>query len=253
MIHLLKPKFPQIILKSSLAITLLYILAIFIWPMFWANYYSPTFPPRNPGVIYNTPYTNQKSIFRAVVIGDSTALGQGTNSVEKSFGYQYLLTNPDLKYQNWSFENRAISGVKISEVIKHQLDFEPVDLVMVSIGANDITGNTKPSEFQTSVETLANQLHNKAKQVIWLNIPDFVTSPILLPPLNYILSQREHALNDIIKNISIQSGYQIIDVYNGAREPFARDSKRYFGVDSYHPSEAGYAVWVKLIEKTIKK
>lgn len=251
MIRLLKSKSLQIILKSSLAITLLYILAILIWPMFWATYYSPTYPPNNPGVIYRTPYPNQKSIFRAVVLGDSTALGQGTNSVEKSFGYQYLLTNPDLKYQNWSFENRAISGVKISEVLKHQLDFEPVDLVMVSIGANDITGSTKPSEFQTSVETLAKQLRNKAKQVIWLNIPDFITSPILLPPLNYILSEREEVLNEIIKNTATQFGYQIVDIYNGARKPFANDPKRYFGVDKYHPSQAGYGVWVELIQKTL--
>lgn len=253
MIHLLKQKLPRKILISSLAITLLYILAILIWPMFWATYYSPTYPPSNPGVIYRTPYPNQKSIFRAVVLGDSTALGQGTNSVEKSFGYQYLLANPDLKYQNWSFENRAVSGVKISELLKHQLDFEPVDLVMVSIGANDITGSTKPSEFQASVETLSNQLRSKAKQIIWLNIPDFVTSPILLPPLNYILSEREKVLNDIIKNTATQSGYQIVDIYNGAREPFARDSERYFGVDKYHPSAAGYAVWVELIQKTLKK
>jgi lysophospholipase L1-like esterase len=229
-------------------------LVVLAWPIFWATYYSPTSPPTNPGIIYhNLSYPNQKSIFRTVVIGDSTALGQGTNSVEKGFGYQYLLTNPDLKDQNWSFENRAISGVKIAEVLDHQLGFEPVDLVMISIGANDITGNTKPSEFQRSVEKLATQLHSKAKQVIWLNIPDFVTSPILLPPLNYILSWREHELNEIIKNILPQTGYQIVDVYNGAREPFAKHPERYFGADKYHPSAAGYAVWVELIHQTLNK
>ena len=253
MIDLFKLEPLQIILKSFLITVPLYILAILVWPVFWATYYSPTSPPSNPGVIYHTPFPDQKSIFRVVVLGDSTALGQGTDSVEKSFGYQYLLTNPDLKDQNWSFENRAVSGVKINEVLKHQLDFEPVDLVMVSIGANDITGNTKPSEFQASVETLANQLHNKAKQVIWLSIPDFITSPILLPPLNYILSQREQVLNEIIKNIVTESGYQIVDIYNGAREPFANNPKRYFGADKYHPSAAGYAVWVELIQKTLKK
>ncbi len=253
MISFLKSKLLLIIFKYFLIITILYILATLIWPMFWANYYSPTTPPKSPKIIYHIPNLDQKPIFKAVVLGDSTALGQGTDSVEDSFGHQYLQNNPVLKYRNWSFENRAISGVKISEVIKHQLDFEPVDLVMVSIGANDITGNTKPSEFQTSVETLAKLLGNKAKQIIWLNIPDFITSPILLPPLNYFLSEREKTLNTIIKNTVLQPNFQIIDVYNEARESFAIDPDRYFGADKYHPSKAGYAVWAGLIQKTLGK
>jgi lysophospholipase L1-like esterase len=245
---------PLTILKSLFVTTLLYTLVVLVWPLFWATYYSPTSPPINPGIIYhNSQYPSQKSIYRAVVIGDSTALGQGTDSVEKSFGYQYLLTRQDLKDQNWSFENRAISGVKIAEVLERQLDFEPVDLVMISVGANDITGNTNPVEFRSSIEKLANKLQIKAKQVIWLNIPDFVTSPILLPPLNYILSRSEHEPNEIIKNAANQAGYQIVDVYNGAREPFAKYPEKYFGADKYHPSAAGYAVWAQIINQNINK
>ena len=251
--HLLKPKSLDI-LKSLFVIIFLYTLVVLIWPFFWGNYYSPTLPPTNPGIIYNKSlFPSQKSIFRAVVLGDSTALGQGTDSVKKSFGYQYLLTRPNLKDQNWSFENKAISGVKIAEVLERQLDFEPVELVMVSVGANDITGNTKSSDFKSSVDKLAYKLQSKAKQVIWLNIPDFVTSPILLPPLNYILSEREHELNEIINNAATKSGYQIVDVYNKAREPFANYPEKNFGVDKYHPSAAGYAVWVEVINQTLKK
>ncbi len=233
-------------------IIVIYTLAIPIWPMFWASYYSPTFPPSNPGVINHITHPDQKSIFRVVVIGDSTAIGQGTNSVLESFGYQYLLANSSLKNQNWSFENRAKSGVKINYVIDQQLDFEPVDLVMVSIGANDVTGGTKSAEFRASAEDLAKKLKSLSKQVIWLNIPDFVTSPILLPPLNYILSSRAKTINQILDSVVPQAGHQLIDVYNGAREPFKRDPDRFFGADKYHPSVYGYGVWAKVIEKTLR-
>ena len=242
----------QPILKILIISIVIYGLIVIVWPLFWARLYSPTKPPISPGVIYNFPNPNQKSIFRAVVIGDSTALGQGSDDVKKSFGYQYLLTKLELKTQNWSFENRAVSGVKIAEVLDNQLGFEPVDLVMISIGANDITGLTKPEEFRKSVKMLIGRLKTLAKQVIWLNIPDFVTSPILLLPLNYILSQRELELNAILKNIVPKASYQLIDVYNEAREPFAKDPKLHFGVDGYHPSAAGYGVWVGVIQKNVK-
>ena len=257
MTQFINKKSIKILLRSLLVILLIYTIAIPVWPMFWANYYSPTKPPANLGIIYNksnsgTLTSNPKSIFRSVVIGDSTALGQGTDSVKKSFGYQYLESKKELKNQNWSFENRAISGAKISEVLERQMDFEPVDLVMVSIGANDVTGNTKPTDFEKSAINLANKLKTQAKQVIWLNLPDFVTSPILLPPLNYYLSQKERELNKILENIVPKAGYQLVDVYNQAREPYAKEPDLHFGADKYHPSELGYAVWVKIIQRKLE-
>ena len=232
---------------------IIYTAFILLFPIIYSANLYKTIPTKNTEKSYFEINSSQSKLLRVAVIGDSTAIGQGTSSVQESFSYQYLVQNS--KFQDYKIEytNYAVSGVRIKEVIDKQLVFEPVDLIFVSIGANDVTQMTSQNDFQNSVATLTGKLQTLAKNVIWINIPDFVTVPVFLPPLNYLASNRTQSFDKIIQNTTSKtSQINLIDVYNLAREPFRINPDKYFSKDKFHPSKDGYKIWVDLIGNSAK-
>lgn len=227
---------------------IIYTTLILLFPIIYSANLYKTLPTKNSEKSYFEINSSQSKLLRVAVIGDSTAIGQGTNSVEESFSYQYLTQNSKFQDSKIEYSNYAVSGARIQEVIDKQLVFEPVDLIFVSIGANDVTQMTNQKDFENSVSTLTSKLLNLAKNVIWINIPDFVTVPVFLPPLNYLASNRTQSFDKIINEITSKtSQINLIDVYNLAREPFRINPDKYFSKDKFHPSKDGYQIWVELI------
>lgn len=236
------------ILLSFILILIVYTIFVVLFPIIYSANLYKTLPTKNSEKSYFEINSSQSKLLRVAVIGDSTAIGQGTNSVEESFSYQYLVQNSKFQDSKIEYSNYAVSGARIQEVIDKQLVFEPVDLIFVSIGANDVTQMTNQKDFENSVSTLTSKLLNLAKNVIWINIPDFVTVPVFLPPLNYLASNRTQSFDKIINEITSKtSQINLIDVYNLAREPFRINPDKYFSKDKFHPSKDGYQIWVELI------
>jgi lysophospholipase L1-like esterase len=227
-------------------VTFMYTFVVIALPIVYsANLHKTTAPDHLSSQFIHPDVTNSQT-YKVAVIGDSTALGQGTGSVQGSFSYQYL-NQSNLK--NIQYDNYAVSGVRINEVIQTQLSFEPVDLVFVSVGANDVTAFGNRTDFADSVKTLISKLKLLAKKVIWVNIPDFVTVPVLLPPLNLYLSNSAKNFNIAGKSSITNAGFEYINVYDDARRPFQDDPTRLYSEDKYHPSQAGYQIWVELLAK----
>jgi lysophospholipase L1-like esterase len=224
----------------------LYLILTLVFPYIYSGYLFKTTPPAKLGTeLIRSDSTNTKK-YAIAAIGDSTALGQGSDSVHHSFSYQYTekyLSDPNIEYTNY-----AVSGARVNDVIAQQLNFEKVDLVFVSIGANDVTGMTTVAEYQKSVTILATKLQALAPKVIWLNIPDFITVPVLLPPLREYLSYQSKNLNDSTREIIESHGCSLINVYDGARDDFMQNQSVLYSRDKYHPSAEGYGIWVELIK-----
>jgi lysophospholipase L1-like esterase len=226
---------------------LIYFISIVAFPLIYSRNISPTFPQQNPGVIL---LGNGQEKIKVAVIGDSTAAGQGANSFNDNFSLKYLSKLDNQKY-NFEYQNFAISGSRVQDVIDMQIaglvEFKP-DLVLVSIGANDIVTTISDQDYRSQLQQLSTKLANLGVKIIWLNIPDFITSPVLLPPLNTFLSQRTKHFNQILEStIKDNQNFVLVDVYNNAREDFRDPRNMCFGDDGYHPSSQGYEVWSKLI------
>lgn len=226
---------------------LIYFVSIVAFPLIYSRNISPTIPQQNPGRIF---LGNGQEKIKVAVIGDSTAAGQGANSFNDNFSLKYLSKLDKQKY-NFEYQNFAVGGSKVEDVLNNQLvslkDFQ-ADLLIVSLGANNITSTISDQDYQTKIKELAQFLSNLNAKVIWLNIPDFITSPVLLPPLNMFLSQRTNNFNQILNlEIKDKPKFTLVDVYNGARDDFWDKSKQSFSVDGYHPSNNGYETWSKLM------
>ena len=228
----------------------LYLLVITLLPIVYSAQLFKTQPPKNSSPVELEINSNQVKTLNVAVIGDSTAIGQGTDSIQESFSYQYLLQSNSLRNLKIKYTNYAETGARIKDILDKQLIFEPVDLVFVSIGANDVTHLTAQKDFESSVASLTSKLQNLAKQVIWINIPDFISVPVFWPPLNYLTSNQAQKLNTITqKQVSKFNQIKIIDVYELARQPFLDNPDKYFSKDKFHPSKDGYQIWVDLITK----
>ena len=235
---------------SLFAIIIIYTSIIFGYPYIYAARVSPTHP-----ITYPQPVLIESGLYfgrlRVAVIGDSTAAGQGGTSVEGGFGYQYLATLSS-KYQTIEYYNLARGGAKVQDVLNTQIDqlnkLKP-DLIMVSIGSNDVTSTISDKDYRNQVSELVSYIQSLPAKVIWLSIPDFITSPILLPPINYILSGRADYFNSIIRSRIESTNFNYINIFDGARNEFQSNPDLNFSKDKYHPSENGYRIWSRLVEQ----
>jgi lysophospholipase L1-like esterase len=239
-------------LIGLLVLAVLYFGLILAYPFAYAGYLSPTTAPASLG--HQMISGSGQGSLKVTVIGDSTALGQGSSSQLDSFSYQYVQKYLSSKYQQIDYINYSTSGNKISDVVNNQLSevqSDSPDLVFVSIGANDVTALTDKNTFASEEETIINSLKNLKSKVIWMSIPDFVTSPILLPPLNTFLSNQASQFNQITKDSLSGTGFSYVDVFDSTRQPFIDMPDKYFAKDKYHPSQDGYSLWVEQINKVM--
>lgn len=202
--------------------------------------------------------SRQKPIpFRYVVIGDSTSVGQGAKVQTDNYSCQYaqlvlLNQHPAIKVYNL-----AVSGAKTQDVLSNQvaaaIALDP-DLIMLSIGANDVTGLTNAEEFRRNYTMILQKLtgnRTKAKLVL-LNIPAFSTSPLLWEPYKSAAHYQAGKFNEIIETIAkTEPNISVVDIYRGTEPDFRRFPKLNFSQDKFHPSSAGYEVWTRVISQTL--
>jgi acyl-CoA thioesterase I len=202
--------------------------------------------------------SEQKSIpFRYVVIGDSTSVGQGAKIQTDNYSCQYaqlvlLKQHPAVKVYNL-----AVSGAKTQDVLSNQvaaaIALDP-DLIMLSIGANDVTGLTNGEEFRRNYTMILQKLtgnRTKAK-IVLLNIPSFSTSPLLWEPYKSAAHYQAGKFNQIIEAIAkTEPNIRVVDIYRGTEPDFRRFPKLNFSQDKFHPSSAGYGVWTRVISQTL--
>ena len=250
------------ILLTIVTIIVVYIIILVIFPYVYAIKLQVTMAPENFGKQILTrkgegqqPETNHPA-FKIAVIGDSTAAGQGTDSIKESVAWQYTEKYILKKYPKVEYTSFAKVGSRVEDITPVQLEEllkNDYDLIFVSTGANNVTDfKSNNDSYNKSVQALTDKLVATKSKIIWLSIPDFITSPILLPPLNIFLSNRTREFNQQTTDILKKHNIKLVDTYNKAREPFARDQNKYFSKDKYHPSKDGYALWVEVINEDIK-
>jgi len=151
----------------------------------------------------------------------------------------------------------AVSGAKTQDVLSQQVEaaiaLDP-DLIMLSIGANDVTGLTNAEEFRRNYAMVLQQLTRSGKtpKIVLLNIPAFSTSPLLWEPYRSAAHYQAGKFNQIIEAIAkSEPNISVVDIYRGTEADFRRFPKLNFSQDKFHPSGAGYGVWTRVIAQTL--
>ncbi len=188
-----------------------------------------------------------------VWLGDSTSTGVGAARVEESMAWRVAegLTDGPV-----TLTVLGRSGDQVHEVLDEQLPELPGVLlpgsdhvVLVSIGANDVTALTRRRTFAARYRQMVDGIETAladvggAARVVLVGIPDIGTAPRLLPPLRQVAGLRGAQLDDEIAGVARARGVHHVDLAERTSRTFSSDPERYFSADEYHPSSDGHEVW----------
>jgi lysophospholipase L1-like esterase len=256
-----KPIIKKIFLPSALILVIgLAIAYLVIAYVSMTNYAFKEYPTVafKPGAefLLTRDASDRKPPFRYVVLGDSTSVGQGAKLQVENYSYQFAQTVLLKNHESVKISNLAVSGAKTADVLTQQIAeaiaLNP-DLIMLSIGANDVIGVIRAHEFRQNYKMILQQLQQTSANIVLLNIPAFSTSPLLWEPYRSLAHNRAAQFNQIITELGSNiSNIKVVDIYKGTEPDFRLDPQRNFSQDNFHPSSAGYSVWARVITESIK-
>jgi len=122
------------------------------------------------------------------------------------------------------------------KLLSHQQD---IDVILISIGVNDVTGLSSTRRWRFQVNQLVSELAEKwpLANVIFLGLPPMGQFPLPPQPLRFTLGQRAATLDAIAAGIiSRQAGMLHIPTdINPLQQEFCEDG--------FHPSAESCASW----------
>ncbi len=153
------------------------------------------------------------------------------------------------------------SGDQVHEVLDGQLpllldgvgvDGTPlgdVDVVLVSIGANDVTALTRVPTFRSRYRRMLDVVTATVPdaRVVAVGIPDMGTAPRLPVPLRQLAGARAATLDDVVREVAVERDVAYVDLAARTSGTFSSDPERYFSGDDFHPSGDGHGIWAEAV------
>ncbi|MBV8281318.1 MAG: SGNH/GDSL hydrolase family protein [Candidatus Eremiobacteraeota bacterium] len=213
---------------------------------------APSVANQPSGGIVIPPTRQSRGPLNILVLGDSLASGYHASTRQKSF-VGLLGSRLDVERPGSTVFNESQPGVAAAGMLAqlHRASSNPVDIVLVVVGANDIRKLTNPISFAIQERALLENVHAKypAAPVLLATIPDVSARYFAIRPRNGaggIAPLRAPlviliAVDDtIIRKTAARFGATIVDLHalsvaKGADDP------RFISPDGLHPSDVGHA------------
>lgn len=188
---------------------------------------------------------------RMVWLGDSTAAGVGASEADRAIPRRVAVALD----RPVDVISLAVSGDRVADVVADQLDalagLHP-DVVLVSIGANDVTHLTSASAFRSAYEELVAAVPEGALLVL-LGVPDMGAPPRLAQPLRALAGLRGRQLDEVTRSVADAADAVYVDIAGETGPTMRSDTGRYFAADRYHPSDDGYALWADAVTRQVRR
>ena len=190
-----------------------------------------------------------------LILGDSTGVGQGGN-YDKGIA---TLTAQHIASRGYKvqYQNFAISGARVNDVLTKQLDDALVtrpDIVLLPIGANDVTHLTKLSKVETDMRAVVAKLKsaNPDVKIIITGSPQMGSVPRFPQPIKTIAKWRTAQINKVFGRVAADPNVTFAHIADETGKTFL-EHPEYFAADKFHPLDEGYAVWVPILNAAIDK
>jgi acyl-CoA thioesterase I len=231
-------------LIAFLIIVIAYVVFIFTRIHYYTNY------SKNPEIVQvsvdleaKTSTHNLKPI-KYMAAGDSTAVGRGASSVEKS--YTRLIAGELANTQPVEYRNIAVSGARTADVVEKQLQqiiaFQP-DIITISISANDATHLISQSEILKNYRTIVERLEAETSADIYItNTASFKGAKLLPWFFVELIEYRSKKLNAKLAELVKSDRTSLVNIHDFGWASFVDPSSTY-SYDYFHPSDIGYENW----------
>jgi len=189
-----------------------------------------------------------------VVLGDSTSIGQGSdyNDGIARNSARYLTE----KGYAVTMQNFGISGAVAQDVLTQQLpkavQLSP-DVVLLAVGANDVTHFTASTKVRDSLNQTIRQLQasNPKVAIILTGSPQMGSIPRFPQPIRYVAGVRTAKLNETLASLQ-QSTVILAPLATDTGQLFS-EHPELFAEDNFHPTGAGYQGWMPTLQRAYDK
>jgi lysophospholipase L1-like esterase len=189
-------------------------------------------------------------------LGDSTAAGQGVRRARETPGALLASGLAAVAERPVRLVNVAAPGARSGDLAR-QVDLlldpaaPPPDVVVIIIGANDVTHRMPPA---TSVRLLAEAvraLRAAGAQVVVGTCPDLGSVEPVYQPLRWLARRASRQLAAAQTIAVVGAGGRTVSLGDLLGPEFEARPRELFGPDSYHPSAEGYATAAMAVLPTL--
>lgn len=188
-----------------------------------------------------------------VVLGDSTSVGVGTTP-DKSFPWLLAERLGERYYVKLNVV--GVGGATTTDVIKTQvqkaIDLEP-DLMLVEIGANDVTHVAPPWKVRKNFRQTLERLGATEAALVVAGPPEMGNIKIFAEPLRTLSGLQGDNVTRVIEQETRKAKLPYIDLAGGIEALDVAPDFPYFSVDAFHPGEGGYSLWAKVMYPEVSK
>jgi len=190
----------------------------------------------------------QGALIRYVVLGDSTAAGVGADYAQ---GIVMETARSLASHRRVEVMNLSVSGATFRDVLREQIPqvrgLKP-DLVLVDVGANDVTHLTSSASIKRDLDAILRSLIATRCEVriVLTGAPDMGSPPRIPFLLRGLASRRTRRINAIALGAVSKYGLTFAPIAEQTGPLFRRD-RTLFSADRFHPNARGYALWVPVL------
>src|SRR5690554_2122585 len=189
----------------------------------------------------------QDAPLRVLIVGDSAAAGVGVERQEDALVGQLVEQLGDDFSLEWKLIARSgwTTGALMRALQKEE--DAPFDVVVTSLGVNDVLGDKDPKIWRGRQMELVELLKEKfgPAQIILTSVPPMHLFPVLPQPLRWFLGQSAQRLNRELAEFDKMAGCEVVTV------DFPR-SADVMAADGFHPGAAGYRIWAEQVAERIR-
>ncbi|MFF9212565.1 MULTISPECIES: SGNH/GDSL hydrolase family protein [unclassified Streptomyces] len=205
------------------------------------------------GLSYDTP---GEPPLRLLMLGDSTAAGQGVHRAGQTPGALLASGLAAVAERPVQLRNVALPGAR-SDDLERQVrlalaDPGPVpDICVIMIGANDVTHRMPPTRSVRYLSAAVRRLRTAGAEVVVGTCPDLGTIEPVQQPLRWLARRASRQLAAAQTIGVVEQGGRTVSLGDLLGPEFAANPRELFGPDSYHPSAEGYATAAMAVLPTV--
>jgi lysophospholipase L1-like esterase len=182
-----------------------------------------------------------------LIVGDSAAAGVGVAHQEQALSGRLLDSLRGRHSVSWKLiANSGDTSAQLLECLMC-VPAERFEMVVVSIGVNDVTALTSAAQWLKNLDAIIDTLRSKfgAGNIYFSSVPPMHYFPALPHPLRWWLGLRARHLNSCMQKVTKENvGCEFVWV------PYILDHK-YVAADGFHPGRHAYEVWGACIAELI--
>ena len=184
---------------------------------------------------------------RLLVLGDSAGAGVGAPSQEEALTGRLVARLRERHRVEWRLI--AHTGATTASTIRYLERIAPfaTDVVVTSLGVNDVTGDVGVERFLRRQATLRTLLRERfgARLIVVSGLPPMHHFPALPQPLRWYLGERARELDRALASV-------LPDGRGAEHLPFDGDvDAANMAPDGFHPGPAVYEAWSEAAAATI--